>query len=85
MAESRTKLLYFGKRDDAIWEAIQSLPKGDQNYHMKEALRSYFLSISGVTTSAKVTIIHNEAIPDPVEEDCTEQINIGKLSGLMIR
>lgn len=35
--------LYFGKRDDDLWLAIQEIPEGDRNHEIRLALRKYFL------------------------------------------
>ncbi|GIO33146.1 hypothetical protein J2TS6_42870 [Paenibacillus albilobatus] len=80
--KNRTKLIYFGRRDDDIWDAIQAIPKGDQSYHMKEAFRRYFLGHEVNDMPAKPVPGNTDQKPP---EDYTKQINIEKLSGLMIR
>ncbi|OPA76717.1 hypothetical protein BVG16_16230 [Paenibacillus selenitireducens] len=84
MAEKRRqKLIYFGKRDDAIWDAIQAIPDGDQNFHMKEAFRMYFLTQD--VTEVKATPSSLSAVHQPAaNEDHTDKIDLIKLSGSMI-
>ncbi|MEC0092522.1 hypothetical protein [Paenibacillus macquariensis] len=81
MAAKRQKLIYFGKRDDAIWDAIQGIPAGDQNYHMKEAFRMYFLAQEVEAIKPKTLI---KTAPLVENEDHTKKINLGKLTGSMI-
>lgn len=88
MAEKRRqKLVYFGKRDDDIWEAIQNVPDGDQNYHMKEAMRRYFLSLDVGVKSLPPVSQENlvDAVLNVQEEDHSKLIDITRMTGLMIR
>jgi hypothetical protein len=85
MAEKRRqKLIYFGKRDDDIWNAIQAIPDGDQNFHMKEAFRMYFL---GRNVSGLDEVIFIEPIAPVItetDEDHTDKIDVVKLTGSMM-
>lgn len=38
------KVLYFTRHDVDLWEAIKSLPEGEQNHLIRQALRSFFLN-----------------------------------------
>lgn len=43
MAARRAKQLYFTRRDDDLWDAINRIPDGDQNHEIRRALRFCFL------------------------------------------
>jgi len=63
--------LYFGKRDNDLWLAIQAIPEGDRNHEIRNALRQYFLNEQ--TTPNK----HKE------KPSIIDQVNVGLNSGLI--
>lgn len=76
------KVVYFGKRDADLWDAVEKLPKGDQNYHMKQALREYFLE--GVRHHSPMSRVPQEAAPvTPSPSDPTDSIDIDMIKTLM--
>lgn len=74
MASKRRVIpLYFGKREDDLWEVIQAIPEGDRNHEIRQALRAYFLG---------------EEAPKPPRKredkaNLIDQINVGLNSDLI--
>lgn len=83
----RQTLIYYGKRDDALWEAIQRLPKGDLNYEIKQAMKAYFLGERAAFTppppheDAETTEMVGEHVEEP---NPTRKIDMTKLGGGLI-
>lgn len=56
MTARRAKQLYFTRHDTDLWEAINKLPDGDQNYEMRKALRFWFLGEGRETLTVQKSI-----------------------------
>lgn len=74
------KVIYFGKRDSDLWDAVSRLPKGDQNYHMKQALRAYFLGETAGRIPAPIPAPVVQP-PKAAEDDVSDRIDFGRLVG----
>jgi len=75
-------LLYFGKRDQDLWDAIQSVAKGDRNHEIKIALRKHFLE-EGNSRLTSSSLAKKEDFREEPPEDPTKDLNIGINNGLI--
>ncbi|WP_336775371.1 hypothetical protein [Paenibacillus sp. MMO-58] len=83
MSKRKVKQLYFTRHDSDLWEAIQSLPEGDQNHEMRKALRAHFLG-----EAASLPSISPQIKPDLKPSDTPKNeaaVSSAKLPGSLVR
>lgn len=64
-SKSKAKQLYFTRHDQDLWEAIQALPKGDQNHEIRKALRHWFLGEASGSAPAYTEIQRTVSTAEP--------------------
>lgn len=75
----KAKQLYFTRHDADLEEAINSIPKGDQNHEIRKALRHWFL---GEGTTEGRPMFQQQEKQKP-EEDNTELLSSINFEGMI--
>lgn len=60
--------LYFGKRDEDLWNAIHEIGSGDMNHEIKKVLRAHFLGDTQELPTPPRNTVPQEKVPLPEEK-----------------